>query len=231
MNNCIGVIAAHPDDEILGCGGAIARHVAQGDEVHILILAEGELSRLGQDSKESAKQRLSQLKLCASKASKIVGATSIELLDFPDNRMDAVDRLAIIKQVESFMAQHKPARIYTHSPNDVNVDHILTYESVITAARPIPHCPVKEILSFEVLSSSEWRPPNSNGTFKPNYFMPLSDDQVEAKLNALGAYVSEMRDWPHPRSVQAVKAQLMLRGATVGYHAAEAFEVCRMITP
>jgi LmbE family N-acetylglucosaminyl deacetylase len=229
MKNKVLVVAAHPDDEILGCGGTIAKHIKNGDSVHVAILAEGITSRDKQRDREAHLRELSYLAKAAHRANEIIGVTSLKLLDFPDNRMDSVDRLDIIKVVEELINEYKPNIVYTHHIGDVNIDHRRIHEAVITACRPIPgnHF-VKQILFFETASSTEWMTPGSAPGFSPNWYVDISET-LELKLDALRAYECEMREWPHARSIEALKYLAHWRGANVGVHAAEAFILGRNI--
>ncbi len=227
-NQTVLVVAAHPDDEILGCGATMAKHVKAGDAVHVLILAEGVTSRDDKREKSSRKQALSALAKAAQAANNIIGVTSLTLLDFPDNRMDSVDLLDIIKPIEAMIQKLKPAIVYTHHAGDVNIDHQRTHAAVVTACRPTPKHPVKRLLFFEVASSTEWQPPGSAPPFVPNWFVDVSKT-LPLKLKALEAYESEMRPWPHARSIEALEHLARWRGASVGCNAAEAFIVGRSV--
>jgi LmbE family N-acetylglucosaminyl deacetylase len=132
------VIAAHPDDEVLGCGATMAKHARQGDVVHILILAEGATSRATNRDRSQWKSEISELAKAAYKAGDILGAKSVTLRDFPDNRMDSCELLDVVKTIEQAIAQHRPEVIYTHHAGDVNVDHRRIHEAVVTACRPVP---------------------------------------------------------------------------------------------
>lgn len=222
------VVAAHPDDETLGCGGTMARLAAEGWAVHILILAEGATSRDEMRQREARSAELSELEVCARRAADIVGAASLELDAFPDNRMDSVDLLDVVKRIESAIALHCPERLYTHGSHDVNIDHRVVHDAVIAASRPKPGGCVRELYFFEVLSSTEWRPPSSAPQFAPCYFVDITL-YLEAKVDALEAYTPELLDFPHPRSSEAVRALARYRGASIGAHAAEAFEVGRIM--
>jgi len=194
------VVAAHPDDEVLGCGGSIARHVDAGDHVQVLIVAEGATSRQQQRDRGKVVTELSDLAFAAQKAGEILGATGVELLDLPDNRLDSIDRLDLVKLIEVKIEHYQPQIVYTHHAGDVNIDHRCLHESVVTACRPTPgHC-VKRLLSFEVASSTEWQPAGSALPFQPNWFVDISAQWVRKRL-ALEAYASEMRPWPHARSI------------------------------
>ena len=222
------VIAAHPDDEVLGCGGTIARHADAGDQVQVLIVAEGATSRQQQRDRVQATGELSALAQAAQKAGAILGAKGVELLDLPDNRLDSLDRLDLIKQIEERIERHQPQMVYVHHAGDVNVDHRRLHEAVVTACRPTPGQPVKRLLSFEVASSTEWQPPGSGPGFQPNWFIDITSQWLR-KREALEAYASEMRPWPHARSIQAVEHLARWRGAQVGVEAAEAFCLLRQL--
>jgi LmbE family N-acetylglucosaminyl deacetylase len=229
MPQSILVVAAHPDDEVLGCGGTIARHADQGDLVRVLIVAEGATSRQGQRDRDQAADKLTNLAQAAQKASTILGAVDLELMDLPDNRLDSLDRLDLIKQIETRIARHQPQVVYVHHAGDVNIDHRRLHEAVVTACRPIPGQTVERLLSFEVASSTEWQPPGSAQVFHPNWFVDIST-QWERKCLALEAYASEMRPWPHARSIESLEHLARWRGAQVGVNAAEAFYLLRQIT-
>jgi LmbE family N-acetylglucosaminyl deacetylase len=214
----IAVIAAHPDDEILGCGATMARHAAAGDRIRILIAAEGATSR--QSAK--AAEECEALREAGRKAARIVGAASIEWLGLPDNRMDSIDLLDLVHRVEQFLAQRPPDIVYTHHAGDLNIDHVLTQRAVMTALRPLPGARFRTVLQFEVPSSTEWGASAGGSPFVPQWFEEVSGF-MDAKLAALDAYASEMRPAPHPRSREAVTALARMRGATAGVPAAEAY--------
>ncbi|MEM9543292.1 MAG: PIG-L family deacetylase [Cyanobacteria bacterium P01_E01_bin.42] len=220
------VIAAHPDDEVLGCGGTIIKHSQQGDVVRVLILAEGATSRDWTRNRETRQTDLSALAKAAHQASEILEVDSVKLLQFPDNRMDTCDLLDIVKVIEAHIQEYLPERIYTHHLGDLNIDHRRISEAVITAARPIPEHPTKSILFFEVPSSTEWQVATASLNFNPNWFVDISNT-LNVKLNALQAYQTEIRSYPHPRSLEAVEYLARWRGATVGLQAAEAFVLAR----
>ena len=224
--NIILVVAAHPDDEVLGCGGSIAKWTQSGDDVHVLILAEGATARDKTRDRESRKSELSQLVESTHEAGGILGVKSVTLLDFPDNRMDSLDLLDVVKEVEKFIEKLQPQVIVTHHGCDLNVDHQIVHQAVITACRPQPGYPVRRILSFEVSSATEWQSSTVGSSFVPNWFEDISKT-LDMKIKALEAYQSEMREWPHARSIKAVEHLARWRGATVGCEAAEAFMLVR----
>ena len=226
--NRVLVVAAHPDDEVLGCGGTIVRHSDAGDQVQVLIVAEGATSRLAERDREKVADELSGLTEAAYKAGTILGATGVELLDLPDNRLDSLDRLELVKLIEEQVNKKRPQVVYLHHCGDVNVDHRRLHEAVVTACRPTPMQPIRRLLSFEVASSTEWQTPGSAQAFQPNWYVDIST-QWERKREALEAYSSEMRKWPHARSIEAVEHLARWRGAQVGVEAAEAFCLLRQL--
>lgn len=219
------VVAAHPDDEILGCGAALALHAAKGDRVHVVVMGQGVFSRSDGSATPAA---LAALRECAEKANRIVGASSLELLDYPDNRMDEIARLDLTKAIEAVLERHAPHVVYTHFLSDLNVDHQRVSEAVCVACRPVPGSHLRSLRFFEVQSSTEWQPPANGTAFAPNLFVDVSKT-LETKLEALRAYASEMRAWPHARSLEAVEHLARWRGASVGVNAAEAFVLARAL--
>ena len=228
IGKTILVIAAHPDDEVLGCGGSIAKWTAAGHLVHVLILAEGATSRSSIRDRKVKGEELSILQKSANSSGKILGVSSVKLLDFPDNRMDSLDRLDVIKAVEKEIERLKPHTVVTHHCGDVNIDHRITQEAVVTACRPQPGHSVRLILAFEIMSSTEWQPPGSNFVFQPNWFEDVVKT-MHLKIEALDCYKSEMRVWPHPRSVKSIKNLAQYRGSMIGCEFAESFMLLRII--
>lgn len=222
MRSSVLVLAAHPDDEVLGCGGSIAQFATDGATVHVAFLADGVSSR-GADT-----AGLTARRTAAHSACNILGAKSISFGDFPDNRMDSVALLDIVQAMEALIAKHRPDTALTHHAGDVNVDHRRMHEAVTAACRPQRGHPVRSLLSFEVPSSTEWQLPGSGDPFVPNWFIDISAT-LDRKLAALDAYVAELREWPHPRSRRGVEHLARWRGATVGVDAAEAFVLGRRL--
>lgn len=220
------VIAAHPDDEILGVGATIANHVKNGDECCALILGEGMTSRYSKRELADG-DKVQSLHKDTFEASKIVGYKNVYMESFPDNRFDSIDLLDIIKVIESYTEKIKPDIIYTHHVGDLNIDHRITYEAVLTATRPIGDEYVKEIYSFETVSSTEWNFQYSSN-FKANFFKDVTDT-LNVKLEAIERYKTEMRDFPHPRSVENLEVTAKKWGSIISKKYAEAFEVVRII--
>lgn len=217
------IVAAHPDDEVFGCGGTIARHVAEGDKVDIFFLADGVSSR-DEYMNDQNKERIN----AAIKAAEILGADKPRFACFPDNKMDTVPLLDVIKEIELAVEELKPNIVYTHHGSDLNIDHRLTQEAVMTACRPFPGSTIMAIYSFETVSSTEWAPPNMGPKFQPSRFVEISEFMEQKRL-ALECYSTEMRDFPHARSYEGVNALSRLRGTSVGVSDAEAFEILREI--
>lgn len=220
------VIAAHPDDEVLGCGGTMARAADAGAQVHVLFLADGIGARHANKEAESPEELAREAS--AREACAILGANPPMFGQFPDNAMDTVSRLEVTKTIEETIARLAPDTILTHHAGDVNIDHRRIHEAVITACRPQPGHPVQTIAFFEVASSTEWQAAHSLPAFVPNVFVDISTT-LERKEAALESYAQEMRAWPHARSIRALSHLARWRGATVGVEAAEAFILGRHI--
>jgi LmbE family N-acetylglucosaminyl deacetylase len=226
MGHPVLVVAAHPDDEVLGVGAAMARHVGNGDAVTVLILGEGITSR--QADREAAGPAVKALQERARAANRVLGVSDVRFEGLPDNRFDGLDLLDLVKLVERAVDELGPTTVYTHHPGDLNVDHRLTFQAVLTATRPVPGAPVTEVLAFEVPSSTDWAFGRSGPAFSPNHFVDVTAF-LSAKLEALAAYGDEIRPAPHARSIEAVRSAAVRWGSAVGRGAAEAFEVVRVI--
>jgi N-acetylglucosamine malate deacetylase 1 len=210
------VVAAHPDDEVLGCGGTMARHVADGDTVFSLFVADGETARImaGKTNRNIA----------AFEASKVLGTEPPRFLDLRDQKLDTYPQLEITQAIEGHIADIKPSVVYTHHAGDLNLDHWIVHRATMTACRPLPGSIIKEIYAFEVPSSTEW-----GSGFAPNHFVNIAPYLMK-KESALGCYKDEMRPPPHPRNPHIVIDVLAAqRGSIVGLHYAEAFTVLRSI--
>jgi LmbE family N-acetylglucosaminyl deacetylase len=221
------VVAAHPDDEVLGCGGTIARLADQGHKIHVLILGEGMTSRSVQRA-DADPSLVQQLRRTTSDVAALLGARSVSTHDLPDNRFDTVPLLEIIKIVEASVNELAPETVYTHHWSDLNVDHSITCRATLTATRPIRGRPVGAVYSYEVPSSTEWTFGAAVKPFLPNVFVDVSG-YLNVKIGAMRLYVSEMRAYPHPRSEEAMRANARRWGSHVGLEAAEAFELVRSI--
>lgn len=220
------VVAAHPDDEVLGCGGTIAGLAAQGHEVHVHILAEGATSRWAE--REAADpSAVEALGGEAVRAGEILGAADVVLHGMPDNRLDTVPLLDVVKVIEAAVQLAKPEVVYTHHGGDLNIDHAIVHRAVLTATRPLGATPVRDVLAFEAPSSTEWSFQRF-GAFNPNVFVDICDT-LDLKLRAMACYESEGRAFPHPRSAEALVAIANRWGSVAGCRSAEAFELVRSI--
>lgn len=222
------VVAAHPDDEILGVGGTAAKHAACGDEVYAIILGEGQTSR-GDKREDISQDVVKELHKNTMKSAKAIGYKDVFFADFPDNRFDQVDLLDIVKVVEKKVRELRPEVIYTHYSGDLNIDHQYTARAVLTATRPIGDYPVKEIYAFETLSSTEWNfDYSAQPAFCPNVYVDITE-YYHKKEEAMNCYISELCEFPHPRSLEGMDVLSKTRGMTVGMQRAEAFMLIRKI--
>ncbi|HBH45838.1 MAG TPA: GlcNAc-PI de-N-acetylase [Candidatus Jacksonbacteria bacterium] len=221
MANNILLIAAHPDDEILGAGGTLLKHSREKDSVNLLILGDGITSR---DIHSDVKARQHQ----AKRAAKALGARRLILKSLPDNQFDTIPLLEITKIIEQAIIEIKPQIIYTHHLHDLNIDHQLTAQAVLTACRPQPDFCVKKILSFETPSATEWQFKEPSSIFCPNVYNNITEF-IDLKINILKIYQSELRQYPHPRSTQGIKILARYRGQEVGFAYAEAFQIIRLL--
>lgn len=220
MTEQVLVVAAHADDEALGCGGTIARHAGNGDSINVVFLADGVTSR--------GDAVLAARRAAAAKACAILGANEPVFFDFPDQKLDTVGFLRVVQAIEPTIEKFQPTVIYTHHGGDLNLDHRIVHQAVMTSLRPMPSSRYSAIYAFEVASSTEWAGPSIGPPFRPDHFVDIQDT-LDRKIEALHAYDQEMRDFPHSRSYDALRALAVLRGASVGLRAAEAFVTLRSI--
>lgn len=221
------VLAAHPDDEVLGCGGTIARLVQEGEDVFIAILGEGETSRYPQRS-QADKNTVESLKNCSQQVADLLGVKELFMFGLPDNRFDTVPLLDVIKIIEGLIEKVKPTTVYTHHGGDLNIDHSVVHRATLTATRPLAGSPVKNLYAYEVPSSTEWAFYQVWNNFNPNVFIDISGT-LESKINAMRIYQSEVRSFPHPRSIEALNVIAKRWGSVAGVGVAEAFELIREI--
>lgn len=226
------IVSAHPDDEIIGMGGTLKK-LSKDNDIKVLFLADGITARkqggfknsneykTTENQKKSMKKEIEKRKEHAKNALDVLGIKQTKFLDHPDNELDLVPFLKIVKEIEKEVMKTKCGIIFTHHHNDLNIDHRLAYEASITAARPLENSNVNSIISFEAISSSDWRQPYS---FKPNLFIDISKE-LSQKIMALKKYKNEIRKFPHPRSKEALEAMAIRWGSLYGYKAAEAFEI------
>ena len=217
------VIGAHPDDETYGVGGTILKHTKRGDAVSVLILTDGVTARHNEVEMQKA---------AARRACERLGVTDVRFAGLPDQRLDSLPLLEVIHPIYTAICELDPEIVYTHHCGDVNQDHRTAFAATLVAARPLDGSPVKQILSYEVASSTEWGAPFSGWTFVPNVFVDISTT-LRAKLGAIEAYretfQSEVKPFPHPRSPEAVRIYAQQRGVSVGMQVAEAFVLVRQL--
>lgn len=219
------VCVAHPDDEVLGAGGAIARHVDLGEEVSLVTMTDGVSARNLDFSDQNQQIKARRRELAESCA--VLGLQDFLQLGFPDNKMDSVPLLDITRAIEPIIKSFKPTLIYTNFINDLNIDHVKTAEAVRVASRPLPNTSIKSILMMEVASATEWTF-SKNEVFVPNVFIDI-EKQLDKKLRALSCYSSELQEPPHPRNEIMALSRAKIRGSQVGRSAAEAFVLMREI--
>jgi LmbE family N-acetylglucosaminyl deacetylase len=222
------VVAAHPDDEVLGCGATIAKVCASGAAVRVLFLADGVTARhdLSDHGTVAVKAKIKARKENAARALSILGASSESIYfgDGPACRLDQVYLIDLVKTIEKHIREFRPSRLYTHWGHDANIDHCLVHRAVMAATRPLDIPFLRDIYAFEVLSSTEW---NTTTAFLANTFQSISGF-LDRKLEAMNAYGEEMREAPHPRSAEVIRALAKFRGAQAGVAYAEGFSLIRL---
>ncbi|UTW67159.1 PIG-L family deacetylase [bacterium SCSIO 12643] len=229
-NKKIFVVVAHPDDEVLGIGGTVHRLVAEFQcSVRAIILGEGITSRSDHRDPKLWQSEIDIHRQNIETARKAIGYESVGIYDFPDNRFDTVALLDIIKVIEKEKAEFQPEVVFTHHGGDVNIDHQRTFEAVITACRPMEHELVKTIITFETMSGTEWRASTDPHHFTPNLFIEIGQKDLNAKITAMEAYEFEKREYPHPRSPEALEIRAKMWGVANGVRLAEALHLVRAI--
>lgn len=217
------VVAAHPDDEVLGCGGTMAKLADAGHEIAIAILGEGVTSRA--DSREDGDQnKLRELHGCSRHAADLIGAKHLHMFNLPDNRFDTVALLDVIKPIERLVEEFEPEIVYTQHGGDLNIDHQVTFRAVMTAVRPMQGSPVRALYAYEVNSSTEWSFQQFAPEFRAQVFEDISGF-LDKKIEAMNAYSEESRPFPHPRSAEALRAQAVKMGSVCGMGVAEGFQL------
>lgn len=215
------VVAPHPDDEVLGCGGAIARHVANGDEVHVVVVGRGIPEQFSDESVARSRSEL-------ARAHEVLGVTGCRFLDFPVPRLDVVPAHELADALGSLLHELAPHTVYLPHHGDIHSDHRQVHHATLVAARPLAGCTVRRILAYETLSETEWARPTPEAIFCPTVFINI-EDQLPRKLEAMACYESKLQPPPHPRSLESIERLARLRGSTVHLHAAEAFSQIREI--
>lgn len=215
-------IAAHPDDEVLGCGGTMAKLSESGQDVFVAILGEGVTSRSPRQVRAN-REAIKTLRQHCISASNHLGVKQVFFYNFPDNRFDTVPLLDIVKKIEALIEQIRPESVFTHHPGDLNIDHRITHQAVLTAVRPFGSRIPGELHAFEIPSSTEWAFGQFR-EFKPNTFVDISTT-IRQKTDAMLEYQSELRTFPHPRSIDRIESLAKVRGAAAGMTHGEAFSL------
>lgn len=229
-NKKILIVVAHPDDELLGVGATMHKLINEYQvQTHVVILGEGITSRSDTRDTTLWKKELADHKDNIKKAQATIGYHSVCIYDFPDNRFDTAGLLDIIKVIEKEKAAFEPEIIFTHHGGDLNIDHQRTFEAVITACRPMASEMAKTIVTFETPSGTEWRASTDPRHFIPNLFVSISKNNLDAKIKGMESYEFEKREYPHPRSPEALKIQAQRWGIAVGCEYAEAFCLVRVL--
>lgn len=229
-NKRILIVVAHPDDEILGLGATMNKLIKNHNvETKVVILGEGITSRSEMRDQKKWQQELEIHKKNIISAQNEIGYHAVKAYDFPDNRFDSVALLDIIKTIELEKNSFMPDVIFTHHGGDVNIDHQRTFEAVITACRPMENEGVKCIITFETASGTEWRANSDPKHFLPNLFISFSELNLDSKIKAMEHYEFEKRNYPHPRSPEALRIQAQRWGVAIGLEFAEAFCIIRLV--
>lgn len=215
------VIAPHPDDEVLGCGGTIAKHVSGGDEVCLCIITKAYPPEWSEDDIKIRREEVLEV-------SEVLGIKNTYFLDLPTVKLDTIPQKELNEAIAQVMSEVRPEVVYIPHRGDVNKDHRLVFDAAIVATRPKTGSTINKVLSYETSSETEWAAPSVASAFIPQLYVDISD-KVEIKLKTLSAYKTELKEYPHPRSLETVSALARMRGSTIGVEAAEAFMVIREI--
>lgn len=215
------VVAAHPDDEMMGAGGTVVKW-SSDNIIQVLILGEGIMARGGKGKKNVSLLRKDSQKANIRLLGKIPWFES-----FPDNRMDTIPRLSIVKVIERYVKKADPDMVLTHHYGDLNIDHQITFQAVMTAVRPQPGKKRVAVICFETPSATEWSESTSEKMFKPNLFVDVSN-YLDHKIAALECYKTEMKPYPHSRSIEGIKIMGLNWGRQIGVKYAEVFEIIRL---
>ncbi len=213
------VIAAHPDDEVIGAGGAIARHAAGGDEVFWCVCTEAYTPRWSEAYKAAVREQAEQVR-------KVLGICEVIFLGLPTVKLNTVPYVDLCSALQQVVDEVRPEVVYTTPRDDVNQDHRLVYEATLVATRPLPGSPVRRLLCYEIGPTSRFGLPAGSTGFLPNVFVDIGD-YLDIKIEALRCYREELRDYPHPRSAEGLRLFARERGLSVGLEAAECFQLIR----
>ncbi len=220
------IIASHPDDEVLGCGGLISKLKKRDCDFFVLFLGEGSTCRFDNISDKEALEAIKHRESCAMKALEFLDIKNYFFNRFPCGRFDTIPIIEVNKLIEKHIEEFKPDTVFTHSLNDANSDHRISFQSTIMSTRPGALNSVRSVYSYEILSSSEW---NFSSSFLPNFFLELAEEDLKSKIEAMKFYDTETKPYPFPRSNEGIETQAMMRGMQGGFKFAEAFQLIRML--
>lgn len=215
------VIAPHPDDEILGCGGTIAKHIANGNKVYVLVVTKGCLPLFDEAG-------VLQVRKECIEADRHLGVTETRFLDFPAAMLESIPRYKLNDEISKVIHTVKPDEVYLPHHGDMQLDHKMIVDAAMVGLRPKYEHVVRRVYAYETLSETGWDIPNVVNEFIPTVYNDISN-YLQQKLNALGMFKSQVSEFPNARSVQAISALAMYRGSTVNVNAAEAFSLIREI--
>jgi LmbE family N-acetylglucosaminyl deacetylase len=215
------VVAAHPDDELLGLGGTIARHTSKGDLVTIAIIADA-------CSVRYENEVVRYLRQCTMEGAQRLNVSDVRFAGMADQKLDVLPILEITQWIEGVQRDVQPQIVYTHHRGDINRDHQVVYEATLTAARPYNALYVERILCYETPSATEWGGPHASSCFSPNVYVDITD-HIEMKLHAMSAYTTELCSYPHPRSLESLRMRAAYWGGVIGTLAAEPFMLVREV--
>ena len=221
------VIAAHPDDEVLGMGGTLAKFSARGAHLALLIVTDGSTSQY-RDSGH-LDEILKEKKKETEESAKILGFEAIFYGQLPDMKLDTVPHIEINRTIENAIRSFSPTMVFTHISGDVNKDHRCVYESTLVACRPTAEQCVKRIALYSAPSSTEWNVQTAQSAFLPNWYVDISGEYAEKKYAAMNCYQTELRPYPHPRSIEYLKISDAAEGNRVGLLSAESFILLRAL--
>lgn len=221
MERNILVVAPHPDDEVLGCGGIIAKYSQLGCKVYVLVATKGSPKLYSSDKIDNIRRE-------AQTAHGILGVTETVFLDFPAPELDQISLAEISREFSEVIKRFNITDLYIPHRGDIHGDHRVVFNASLVAARPVGDYSVKSIFAYETLSETEWAPPFSDDAFIPSKFVDVSAF-FNRKLEAMGCFKSQLKQFPNPRSIETLTALSQFRGSTVGFAHAEAFMVIRIV--
>lgn len=212
-------IAAHPDDEVIGAGGTLARHVAEGDEVYWCVVTEAHSPRWPEEVRVQARRQVDQVQ-------QVLGIREVFFCGFTTVALNTVPYIDLCSALQRVVDEVQPEVVYTTPGSDINLDHRLVYEATLVATRPLPGSCVRRVLSYEVSTTARYGLPAGSSGFEPNVFVDISR-YLDKKLEVMRCYEAELRTYPHPRSLRGIRLLAEERGLSIGLGAAECFRLVR----